>query len=150
MESLGKSVNNLGYSNGFFQYVMGDIGPDFQHASLQILASDPRHPAIDIWVEEDQQCLKEMAFAQALNLKFEQGNPRIALGVLTRFSPRTLGAMMALYELKALVLAKQFQLNPFDQPGVEDGKRILQSFHASQQSLHTFSDWKNWYLSQSE
>ena len=42
MESLGKAINQKDQANDFFQYVMGDVGFDFQHASLQILAEDPR------------------------------------------------------------------------------------------------------------
>ena len=57
---------------------------------------------------------------------------------------------MALYELKALVLAKQFVLNPFNQPGVEQGKQVLRQCLNSPMSLNTFDDWQQWYLDQSE
>ena len=150
MESLGKAINQKDQANDFFQYVMGDVGPDFQHASLQILAEDPRKPVIDIWVEEDQQSLKELAFSQVLSLHYKQANSKVALGVLPTLSPKTLGAIMALYELKALVLAKQFVLNPFNQPGVEQGKQVLRQCLNSPMSLNTFDDWQQWYLDQSE
>ena len=42
---------------------------------------------IDIWVEEDQQSLKELAFSQVLSLHYKQANPKVALGVLPTLSP---------------------------------------------------------------
>ena len=38
--------------------------------------------------------------------------------------PRTLGALMAMYEHKITLLGTLFGLNPFDQPGVEFGKQL--------------------------
>ena len=45
----------------------------------------------------------------------------IAIDELT---PRRLGALMALYEHKTTMLGTLFGINPFDQPGVEYGKKL--------------------------
>ena len=39
-------------------------------------------------------------------------------------TPRRLGALMAMYEHKTTMLGTLFGVNPFDQPGVELGKRL--------------------------
>ncbi len=39
-------------------------------------------------------------------------------------SPRRLGALMAMYEHKTTMLGILYGINPFDQPGVETGKRL--------------------------
>ena len=44
--------------------------------------------------------------------------------VIDTVSPRRLGAMMAMYEHKTTMLGTLFDINPFDQPGVELGKRL--------------------------
>ena len=45
----------------------------------------------------------------------------VALDAVT---PRRLGALMALYEHKTTMLGTLYGVNPFDQPGVEMGKRL--------------------------
>ena len=44
--------------------------------------------------------------------------------VLDAVTPRRLGALMAMYEHKTSMLGTLFGINPFDQPGVELGKRL--------------------------
>jgi len=47
-----------------------------------------------------------------------------------RFGPFTLGALIALYEHKVFVEAAVWDINPFDQWGVELGKQLAASIHA--------------------
>ena len=44
--------------------------------------------------------------------------------VIDAVTPRRLGAFMAMYEHKTTMLGTLFGINPFDQPGVELGKRL--------------------------
>ncbi|MGC6404744.1 MAG: hypothetical protein ACON5A_05905 [Candidatus Comchoanobacterales bacterium] len=129
METLGKFYAKSGDKNYFFQYVLGDIGPDFQHASLQLLTSDIADNPIDIWVEGDQHSLARLAYAQALGLRFGgdqcRENKCVSLGIISSLTPHAIGAMMTMYELKALALAEHYQLDPFNQPGVALGKSLL-------------------------
>ena len=46
--------------------------------------------------------------------------------VLDAVTPRRLGAVMAMYEHKTTMLGTLYNINPFDQPGVELGKRLSQ------------------------
>jgi glucose-6-phosphate isomerase len=52
---------------------------------------------------------------------FEGNRPSNTL-LVDRLTPRTLGALIALYEHKVLVQATVWNINPFDQWGVELGK----------------------------
>lgn len=51
--------------------------------------------------------------------------------VLSRLSPYTLGALLALYEHKVFVQAVVWGINPFDQWGVEYGKNLARSITES-------------------
>lgn len=51
--------------------------------------------------------------------------------VLSRLSPYTLGALLALYEHKVFVQAVVWGINPFDQWGVEYGKKLAKNITAS-------------------
>lgn len=44
--------------------------------------------------------------------------------VVDAVTPRRVGALMAMYEHKTTMLGTLFSINPFDQPGVELGKRL--------------------------
>ena len=54
---------------------------------------------------------------------FESFNAVSAI-VMDAVTPRRLGALMAMYEHKTTMLGTLFGINPFDQPGVELGKRL--------------------------
>ena len=47
--------------------------------------------------------------------------------ILHQLTPETLGALIALYEHKVFCQAQIWQINPFDQWGVELGKKLSQS-----------------------
>jgi len=53
-----------------------------------------------------------------------RGNQPSTTVLLDRLTPRTLGALVALYEHKVFVQATIWDINPFDQWGVELGKKI--------------------------
>lgn len=49
--------------------------------------------------------------------------------LLKTLSPRTLGSLIALYEHKVFVMSVIWQINPFDQWGVEVGKVMANSVY---------------------
>ena len=53
-----------------------------------------------------------------------RGNQPSTTLLLERLTPQTLGALIALYEHKVFVQATIWGINPFDQWGVELGKKI--------------------------
>lgn len=58
------------------------------------------------------------------------GNQPSTTLLLDELSPFTLGSLIALYEHKVFVQSVVWQINPFDQWGVEEGKRLATSVHA--------------------
>ena len=49
---------------------------------------------------------------------------------IDELTPARLGALMALYEHKTTMLGTLFGINPFDQPGVELGKKLSSTAEA--------------------
>jgi len=49
---------------------------------------------------------------------------------MQRLDPRALGALIALYENKVYAEAAIWDINPFDQWGVELGKQLAKSIHS--------------------
>ena len=54
--------------------------------------------------------------------KHYRGNQPSTTILLKQLTPRTLGSLIALYEHKVFVMSVIWQINPFDQWGVEVGK----------------------------
>nr|WP_174329835.1 glucose-6-phosphate isomerase [Halomonas anticariensis] len=72
-----------------------------------------------------------------------RGNQPSTTLLLDRLTPRTLGALIALYEHKVFVQATIWDINPFDQWGVELGKQIAgetERILASHQGIETMDD----------
>lgn len=62
--------------------------------------------------------------ADTLNFKRYRGNQPSTTLLLDELTPYTLGALVALYEHKVFVMSVIWDVNPFDQWGVELGKKI--------------------------
>ncbi|MCH4563392.1 glucose-6-phosphate isomerase [Halomonas sp. EGI 63088] len=72
-----------------------------------------------------------------------RGNQPSTTVLLERLTPATLGALIALYEHKVFVQATIWEINPFDQWGVELGKKIAgetQRILESHQGLEAMDD----------
>lgn len=69
--------------------------------------------------------------------KIHPGNRPSTFIVLDRLTPANLGALLALYEHKVFVQGVLWQINSFDQWGVELGKKLLPSIlnHVSSEAL---------------
>jgi len=149
MESNGKRVDREGaavdYQTG--PILWGSVGTNGQHAFHQLLHQGTRLvPADFILVRtptdardaEAHRMLLANALAQSAALMRGQddfaephrhypGNQPSSTIVLPRLDPRSLGALVALYEHKVFVQGVIWGVNSFDQWGVELGKRIAQS-----------------------
>lgn len=170
MESNGKSVDIFGhpvdYKTG--PIVWGQTGSNGQHAFFQLLHQGTRYVPIDFiaslkpepGVEEHHFALLTNMLAQA-NAFMEgsqegsqldpyscPGNRPSSTLLLDELTPRNLGALIALYEHKVFVQGVIWNINSFDQWGVQLGKRIAgeiseridehsQDFDASTQGLLT-------------
>ncbi len=144
MESCGKCVDNEGkdvpYKTG--QIIWGGVGTDCQHSFFQLLHQGKRFVPVDFIgfftplnrpYDQHKKLLANM-FAQSEALAFGKDDPvpyrRIPGGrpsniiLQEKLTPSSLGRLISLYEHKVFVQSVIWNINPFDQFGVELGKRI--------------------------
>jgi glucose-6-phosphate isomerase len=144
MESNGKSVTSDGKTidRPTAPVLWGGVGTDAQHAVFQLLHQGPALIPVEfLAVAEDVTPLPEHhrllllnAFAQGAALmrggssddpnRNYPGNRPSSTILLERLDARTLGALLAFYEHRTFAAAVLMGINPFDQFGVELGKRI--------------------------
>jgi glucose-6-phosphate isomerase len=141
MESLGKQVTQSGepidYATG--QIIFGQTGTDGQHSFHQLLHQGTALIPVDFVVpisqtlEKHQRILLANALAQSKALmegrelephKTLPGNRPSNTLLLPQLNPSNLGALLALYEHKVFVESIVWQINAFDQWGVEIGKQL--------------------------
>ncbi|WP_198332289.1 MULTISPECIES: glucose-6-phosphate isomerase [Psychrobacter] len=65
--------------------------------------------------------------------KYYRGNQPSTTLLIDELTPHSLGALIALYEHKVYVMASIWDVNPFDQWGVEMGKQMAESVHQAMQ-----------------
>ncbi|HEU4516762.1 MAG TPA: glucose-6-phosphate isomerase [Steroidobacteraceae bacterium] len=143
MESLGKRTTREGspVAGQTGAVIWGEPGSNAQHSFFQLLhqgtaavsadfllpltgAADPAADELAI-----ANCLAQMQAMMAGHAATEPhrvhpGSRPISLIAFTRLDPATLGALVALYEHKVFVESVLWDINPFDQWGVELGKKI--------------------------
>jgi glucose-6-phosphate isomerase len=141
MESNGKRVDRDGSEVDYdtAPVVWGASGTPSQHSFHQLLHQGTRLVPIDFVVAREadpsaaQAALAANALAQAAALAFGNaapgaphktlpGNRPSSTLVLARLAPRELGGLVAMYEHKVFVEGVVWNLNSFDQWGVEHGK----------------------------
>jgi glucose-6-phosphate isomerase len=164
MESNGKSVTRDGtrinYDTG--PIIFGEAGTNGQHAFYQLIHQGTTMIPCDFILikkpyngnEDHHKKLLANGLAQADALMMGQtldcanGDPhRVFKGnipsntvVLDDLSPFNLGQLIALYEHKVFVQGIVWELNSFDQPGVELGKVLAIDIlkHGAKTNLHKF------------
>ncbi|MFZ2855400.1 MAG: glucose-6-phosphate isomerase [Rhodocyclaceae bacterium] len=145
MESNGKNVAQDGEPLGYATapIIWGDAGSNTQHAYFQLLHQGGRLIPSDFhaFAESDyplpghHERLLANCFAQAEALAFGnpgtdsplklcRGNQPSSTFVLPRLDPYHLGMLIAAYEHKTFVQGMIWGINPFDQWGVELGKKL--------------------------
>ena len=146
MESLGKSVSSEGESlkTKSGSVVFGASGTDAQHSFFQMLHQGTETIPVDLigfarLSDETSQELIANLIAQAETLAFgqdtdEKGVPLLPHKILPGdrpstvilapdLSPSILGQLVALYEHRTVAAGVVLGINPFDQWGVEFGKK---------------------------
>jgi glucose-6-phosphate isomerase len=144
MESNGKSVRLDGTAVGIdtMPIVWGNEGTNGQHAFHQLLHQGTRHFAVDFVLVANaahesplhQRWLlaNGLAQSQAMLLGHDDvdphrrvtGNKPTTTLILDSLTPRALGTLLALYEHKVFCQGVLWNINSFDQWGVELGKRL--------------------------
>ncbi|MBI5276409.1 MAG: glucose-6-phosphate isomerase [Burkholderiales bacterium] len=146
MESNGKGVDSDGKPLAFdtSPVVWGEPGTNGQHAYFQMLHQGPeripveliavRKPAHDLAQHHELLLANALAQAQALmqgkpdadgHRNFTGNRPSTFL-LLDELTPRSLGALIALYEHRVFTSGAVWGINSFDQWGVELGKVLAQ------------------------
>lgn len=150
MESNGKSVNRMGKPLAIQSgpIVWGEPGTNGQHAFYQLLHQGTTIVPVefigfresqygkDLLVNDtsSQQKLLANMFAQSLalavgqesenpNKEFQGNRPSVTL-LADRLSPFIMGALLALYEAKVVFQGFVWNINSFDQEGVQLGKKL--------------------------
>lgn len=147
-ESLGKAVDVDGQPVHGGQIPVAAVGASDQHARLQLFAEGPNDKILTFVRVEDHGTRLEIpqgygdlesvsylggrTLGDLLNL--EQRATEVSLGALGRMSttlyvPRlngfTLGQLFYLLEVQAVFVATLYRVDPFNQPGIEAGKRLI-------------------------
>jgi glucose-6-phosphate isomerase len=154
MESNGKSVDRDGkavkYSTG--PIIFGEPGTDSQHSFMQFVHQSPTPIPADFIIckkphhnlDDNHKSLMANFLAQTRALAIGQtleeakgdasrvfsGNRPTTSIILPELTPYTLGVLIAAYEHKVFVQGIIWNLNSFDQPGVELGKILAKPIRA--------------------
>ncbi|MBY6204973.1 hypothetical protein [Halomonas denitrificans] len=150
MESLGKRVDADGndLAGPSSPLVFGGAGTDLQHSLFQTVHQGlQRHPMLLVGAADashsahgfgQEQLAHLLGQARALALGCHDddaqrvlpgGNPVLTL-LTRRPDARALGELLALWEHATYLLGVRWGINPFDQWGVEEGKRQAARFRA--------------------
>lgn len=144
MESNGKRVDREGNPVDYATapVLFGNVGANSQHSFHQLLHQGTHLVPLDFVLvrrpgapQPFQRILLASALAQAAALthgattpghpeKDYPGNAPSTTIVLPELTPHSLGALIALYEHKVFVQGVLWNINSFDQMGVELGKKI--------------------------
>jgi glucose-6-phosphate isomerase len=148
-ESLGKKQLHSNLNVGLTP--IGLIGPTDQHSFLQLImegksdksvtvikiknfGTDMKIPDISLPHLQNLDNLNKMEFSQLINMQCDstvEALDKIGVPVdlieIEKVHEESIGQLMYYYELLTAVVAKQLDINAYDQPGVELGKKILKS-----------------------
>lgn len=153
MESNGKSVTIDGtpLDRPSAAISWGGVGTDAQHAVFQLLHQGSHLVPVEFVASIEpghgldpahHRMLLANCFAQGAALmagaeaddaarRFPGDRPSTTI-LLDRIDPARLGALLAFYEQRTFSVAALLGINPFDQFGVELGKRIAKSIEAGE------------------
>lgn len=136
MESNGKSIDNQGNTVPYATapLIWGGMGNQAQHSYYQLLCQGTHKVAADfisldalrgeiinnVCDAKINVLTANMSDEENQSLRHQTPLNHIRL---SHYSPFTIGALTALYEHKVFTQSVIWDINPFDQPGVESAKR---------------------------
>jgi len=138
MESLGKqpASNSIFHKTG--QTIYGGFGSTAQHSYFQLLHQGTSNTVADLVHAKSfsSKLLNAQAEGQAKllagKIKYSEGldatnsNIPVNFFALKNLSPESLGSLIAFWEYRVFVTAAMLNINPFDQFGVNAGKKVAQ------------------------
>lgn len=158
MESNGKAIDRDGHAVSYATgpIVFGEPGTDSQHSFMQLVHQTPypfpadfiicKIPAHDLSTNHQSLMANFLAQTRALAIgqtleeaggdasRVFTGNRPTTSIILPELTPFTLGVLIAAYEHKVFVQGIIWNLNSFDQPGVELGKKLAKPIRAQIES----------------
>jgi glucose-6-phosphate isomerase len=138
MESLGKPAKTNSIFKKTGQTIYGGFGSTAQHSYFQLLHQGTTDTVADIVHAQTNhsKLLNAQAQGQAALLSgqivFQQGqdatNSNIPVNFfqLEKLNLTSLGALIAFWEYRVFIAASMLGINPFDQFGVNAGKKVAQ------------------------
>lgn len=141
MESNGKSLDQKGQAleYGTGPIVWGGLGNQAQHSYYQLLCQGTHPIAVDLisldvfndepinlLCEAQKTVLSQGSASETDPFAEVKGHIPLNHLRLKDATPKSLGMLIALYEHKIYTQAVIWGINPFDQPGVESSKKVLQ------------------------
>ena len=136
MESLGKTNNSESIFSYTGQTIYGGFGPTAQHSYFQLLHQGTSNTSADFIasLSNHSTLLNSQAEGQfkllSGKIKFKKGmdaaNSNIGANFfsLDKLNLFSLGALIAFWEYRVFITAAMLEINPFDQYGVNAGKRV--------------------------
>jgi len=150
-ESLGKKQIHSSLNVGLTP--IGLIGPTDQHSFLQLIVEGNRDKSVtflkvkdfksnikipDITIDhlEHLDYINGTDFSSLINMQADSiikslsnlGDIPLDIIEIEEITEETIGELFYYYELLTSIVAKFLDVNAYDQPGVEDGKKILRGF----------------------
>lgn len=146
-ESIGKKSDRTGKPVHVGPTPIKALGATDQHSQIQLYMEGPVDKLImfigvksyrqDVSIPLAYEDIAELSYLgnQTLGklIKAEQNSTEVALArngrpnytiTLDEVNPRTVGALMYLFEYQIAVAGELYNINAFDQPGVEEGKNL--------------------------
>lgn len=142
MESLGKKINSDSIFKKTAQTIYEDYGPRAQHSFFQMLHQGTSNTSLDFLVVKDKSRENLIPETQAsiqnelfnlpkdISENHKKLNSNISSSVykFEDLSPFNLGFLIASWEHKTFIVSQLLEINPFDQFGVEEGKKRINNY----------------------
>jgi glucose-6-phosphate isomerase len=167
-ESLGKRMNLKGETVSIGPTPLKAIGTTDQHSQLQLFMEGP-YDKIITFIEVEKfnnkvsipkmfEDFKEIGYlgghTMAELFKAELAATRIALTknkrpnysiIIPAINPFTIGQLLFFFEVQTAFGGGLFGINPFDQPGVEEGKRLTYGIMGKKGYEDKKAEVENWH-----
>lgn len=149
-ESLGKKMDRAGQPAFPFSTPMTSIGACDQHSILQQVVDGPKNKFVCVFrfkdIEQKSMPIHQPIFQETQGMKGKQfgdllkaealatqkglqlSNVSTMLYEFEHFNPETLGYLFMSFQIIAATLAEIKNINAFDQPGVQLGKKLIPEF----------------------
>lgn len=138
-ESLGKRKNRKGKDVSVGPTPVASLGATDQHSQIQLYNEGPNDKTVtmieverfehDLHVPGSRLSLERLIHAERKATAGALTKSKRPNGTITipRITPETMGALVMFFEIAVALSAELHDINAYDQPGVESGKRILRT-----------------------